>query len=415
MALNTLPWHRKEVVDVSETECGVACGSGNLLNVRSFKTGDKKAVTVTEVEKGVFVLENDQLTVKVEAGEITSLVDRKNGREAIAKGSKANKFVLFDDKPLYWQAWDVEVYHLDTRKELPSGVTKVYEDKEHRVSVVTETKISDASSIKTVLTLQAAFEGYPSYVEVESHVDWHETMKFLKVEFPVDIFNTEATYETQYGLVKRPTHYNTTWDMAKFEVCCHKFADLSEHGYGVSILNDSKYGFATCGNLMRLSLLRAPKAPDAHADMGTHKIRWAILPHEGALGSGTVRTAHNFNNPLKIKSAPAAEYKTSLSTQPVKLTGDTSLVLDCVKRGEDDKDVSQDETIPKRSGQSVVLRIYDSLGGHSRGTISTIWKVKKVTKTNILEDDLEDVSISGDGTFSIKLRPFEVATYRLQL
>ncbi|KAH6646420.1 glycosyl hydrolase family 38 domain-containing protein [Truncatella angustata] len=415
VALNTLPWHRKEVVDVSETECGVACGSGNVMSVRAFKTGDKKAVTVKEVKKGVFVMENEQLTVTVEAGEISSLIDRKNGRQVIAKGGYANKYVLFDDKPLYWQAWDVEVYHLDTRRELPSGETKIYEDKEHRVSVVTETKISDESSIKSVLTLQAAFEGYQSYVECTSYVDWHETMKFLKVEFPVDVVNNEASYETQYGIVKRPTHYNTTWDMAKFEVCCHKFADLSEHGYGVSIINDSKYGFATVGNLMRLSLLRAPKAPDAHADMGTHKIRWAILPHEGALGPTTVRTAHNFNNPLKITAAPAAEVKATLSTQSVKLSGDLSLILDCVKRGEDDEDVSQDENIPKRKGKSVILRIYDSLGGHSRGTVSTKWSLKKVTKTNILEDDLEDVSLDKDGSFAIKLRPFEVATYRLEV
>ena len=103
---------------------------------------------------------------------------------------------------------------------------------------------------------------------MDSEVEWRETMKFLKVEFPVDIMNTEASYETQYGVIRRPTHYNTSWDMAKFEVCSHKWADLSENGYGVSILNDSKYGFATSGNMMRLSLLRAPKAPDAHADMG---------------------------------------------------------------------------------------------------------------------------------------------------
>jgi alpha-mannosidase len=359
-------------------------------------------------------MENDQLTVKVQNGSITSLIDRRNGREIIAKGGKANQFVIFDDKPLYWQAWDVEVYHLDTRKELLGGETKIYEDKEHRVSVVTETKISDESSLKSVLTLHAAFEGHPSYVECTTTVDWHETMKFLKVEFPVDVINTEASYETQYGIVRRPTHYNTTWDMAKFEVCCHKFADLSEHGYGVSIINDSKYGFATCGNQMRLSLLRAPKAPDAHADMGQHKIRWAILPHEGALGSATVRTAHNFNNPLKVSAAPDAEVKATLSTPPVKLTGDLSLVLDTVKRGEDDEDVSVD-SLPKRNGRSVILRIYDSLGGHSRATVSTIWDIKKVSKTNVLEDHLEDVELGKDGTFAIKLRPFEVATYKLEL
>jgi len=201
--------------------------------------------------------------------------------------------------------------------------------------------------------------------------------------------------------------------MAKFEVCCHKFADLSEHGYGVSILNDSKYGFATCGNVMRLSLLRAPKAPDAHADMGRHHIRWAILPHQGELGSTTVRTAFNFNNPLKLVKAPKETVTTNTFDNPIKLTGNPSLVLDTVKRGEDDEDVSRGE-LRKRKGKSVILRIYDSLGGTSRGTIETTLDVKKVWKTNVLEDDEEELKIEG-GKVNITLRPFEVATYRLQL
>jgi alpha-mannosidase len=200
--------------------------------------------------------------------------------------------------------------------------------------------------------------------------------------------------------------------MAKFEVCCHKFADLSEHGYGVSIMNDSKYGFATCGNLMRLSLLRAPKAPDAHADMGRHHIRWAILPHQGDLSSTTVRTAYNFNNPLKLLQASKTIEVTAFST-PIKLTGNPSLVLDTIKRGEDDEDVSRGE-LPKRKGKSVILRIYDSLGGTSKGTIETSLGVKKAWKTNILEDDEDEVTVV-KGKIDIILRPFEVATFRLQL
>jgi len=200
--------------------------------------------------------------------------------------------------------------------------------------------------------------------------------------------------------------------MAKFEVCCHKFADLSENGYGVSILNDSKYGFATVGNTMRLSLLRAPKAPDAHADMGRHHIRWAILPHQGELGSTTVRTAYNFNNPLKLAHAPQTLDAAAFST-PIKLTGNKSLVLDTVKRGEDDADVSRGE-LKKRKGKSVILRIYDSLGGQSRGMIETTLDVKKVWKTNLLEDDGEELKIE-NGKVQIQLRPFEVATFRLQL
>lgn len=204
-----------------------------------------------------------------------------------------------------------------------------------------------------------------------------------------------------------------SWDMAKFEVCCHKFADLSEANYGVSILNDSKYGFATCGNLMRLSLLRAPKAPDAHADMGHHHIEWAILPHAGPLGSETVRAAHNFNNPMKLVSVvtdkPEKDFFSAIT-----LEGNKSLILDAVKRGEDDEDVTRGE-LTKRKGQSVILRIYESTGGKSRGIIRTTLPVKSVYKTNVLEDDEEELEVYGKGKVDIELRAFEVATFRLQL
>ena len=418
IALNTLPWHRKEVIDISDTEAAVACGNGPLLKLRTLKASqDNALVSLQQLSKDVFVLENSQLRVKVEAGAITSLYDRLAEREIIPKGQTANQYVIFDDKPLYWQAWDVEVYHLDTRKPLHSSETKVHEHKNHRVSVVTHTKISEKSSIRTVISLAAAISGQQSLIEVSSEVEWHETMKFLKVEFPVDIRNTEASYETQFGVVRRPTHYNTSWDMAKFEVCGHRFADLSEHGYGVSILNDSKYGFATAGNVMRLSLLRSAKAPDAHADMGTHHIRWAILPHQGALSHVTVRKAIEFNNPLKLHRAAAGPGAAAslLSAPPVYLTSDSSaaLVLDTVKRGEDDEDVSRGE-LPSKPGRSVILRIYDSLGGRARGTVATTWDVERVSKTNLLEDELKEVVIE-DGRFAVDLKPFEVATFKLQL
>lgn len=200
--------------------------------------------------------------------------------------------------------------------------------------------------------------------------------------------------------------------MAKFEVCNHKWADLSENGYGVSILNDSKYGFATSGGVMRLSLLRSPKAPDQFADMKLHKIRWAILPHQGGLGSTTVHTAFNFNNPLKLAQS-SKSLEASAFTSPVKLTGNPSLILDCVKRGEDDEDVSRGE-LAKRKGKSVILRIYDSLGGTSKGTIETSLDVKRVWKTSLLEDDESELKIES-GKVKIILRPFEVATFRLQL
>lgn len=136
-------------------------------------------------------------------------------------------------------------------------------------------------------------------IEFHTKVSWNENRKMLKVEFPVNISHDVATYETQFGFVQRPTHYNTSWDYAKFEVCGHKFVDYSEYDYGVTLLNDCKYGFSTHGNTMRMSLLRSPKAPDAHCDIGEHEFKYALYPHKGGFyESGAVQQGYEFNIPM---------------------------------------------------------------------------------------------------------------------
>lgn len=419
-AINTLPWSRTEIQKVPQTESKYALvrGGPGVATVESLSSISQSKACIDEIEDGVFQLSNNNFKVRVVNGSITSLFDIAEDREIVAKGQKANQLVIFDDKPLYWQAWDTEVYSLRSRQELPSGHSKIVEKGPHIVSLVTENKISDKSWIKTTISLAASVDDQPSYVEMSSEVEWQEAMKFLKVEFPVDIMNTEASYETQYGIIRRATHYNTSWDMAKFEVCCHRWADLSEAGYGVSILNDSKYGFATAGNMMRLSLLRAPKAPDAHADMGRHHIRYAILPHSGPLDHRTVRTARNFNHPLKIidDSRHLLSSNTAALLSSIQLSGSPALVLDAIKRGEDDEDVSRGE-LPNRKGRSIIIRVYESLGGKARGCIvvdEEVLGVKRVEKVNLLEDDGEELEY-GDGKCKIELRAFEVATFRLQL
>jgi alpha-mannosidase len=228
VALNTLPWPRTEVVKVPPAlststgpEYAVATGSTGLINFNQDNESGM-AVTVKEVQPGVFRLQNDNLKVDVKDGVIISLYDIEADREVVAKGGNAGQLVIFDDKPLYWQAWDVEVFHLESRKELPSGKTVITENSPHRVSVMTETKISDKSWIKTTISLSRSSTNEPSYVEMESEVEWRETMKFLKVEFPVDITNTEASYETQYGIIKRPTHYNTRYVLLTPSLNHHK-------------------------------------------------------------------------------------------------------------------------------------------------------------------------------------------------
>ncbi|KAJ0426087.1 glycosyl hydrolases family 38 N-terminal domain-containing protein [Aspergillus carlsbadensis] len=436
VAINTLPWRRSEVVKlpaqvaINGSKYAILTGGPGAIPLPAAAAATSK-VSVNEIQPGVFRLDNGRLRVDIQGGVIISLYDIDADREVIVKGGKAGQLVIFDDKPLYWQAWDVEVYHLESRKELRSGKTSIAERDPYRASVVTETRISEDSWIKTTISLAATTGTYSSYVEFESEVEWRETMKFLKVEFPVDVTNTEASYETQYGIIRRPTHYNTTWDMAKFEVCTHKFSDLSESNYGVSILNDSKYGFATVGKLMRLSLLRAPKAPDAHADMGRHTIRYAIMPHAGPLDARTVRAGYAFNQPLVLDTHHSPLLNSGIMNKndgqdlfsKISLSGSPSLILDTVKRGEDDEDISGDPDIEipasKRKGQSIVLRIYESLGGRSRGVIQTSFPVKSVWKCNILEDDeerLDVVEVNGEAKrVEIELRAFEIATFRLQL
>lgn len=429
-ALNTLPWQRSEIIQLpsiaNQATYGLAHGDGmGTMSLRPLASPYSASIaSVKEVRPNVFELRNAQFIVEVTGGAITSLYDIAVDRELIPKGQKAAQLVIYDDKPLYWQAWDVEVYHLSSRNELSPSKVTITEDSIHRVSLQVETKISNESWIKTTLSLPAAVGNARSAIEIDAEIEWHETMKFLKVEFPVDIVNTEASYETQFGIVRRPTHYNTTWDMAKFEVCVHKWADLSEATYGVSILNDNKYGFAVAGNVMRLSLLRAPKAPDAHADMGSHKTRYAIFPHAGPLNEATVRKAFEFNNPLKIVG-----HKAGASTSPSLLNnfhihGAPNLILDTIKRGEDDEDVSRGE-LPLKKGHSVILRVYDALGGKSKGVLT--WgemPVKNVVKVNALEDDVEDltgsmveVELRGEKEkgFKLEVRSFEIATYKLVL
>lgn len=221
-------------------------------------------------------------------------------------------------------------------------------------------------------TFQTTQNDIQSLLRVECEVEWHECRRFLKVEFPWDIYNDHATYETQFGIVRSPTHYNTSWDYAKFEVVCHRFADLSEFGYGVSILNDCKYGFETQGNVQRLSLLRSPKGPDEHADMGTQRFKYAIAPHRGHfVEASVIRAGLNFNNEMRIVSVPGLDELARLNEKlsAFTLDGPPNVFLETIKRGEDDEDLDGHYKIRERPGKSVILRTYEGMGGSAVAAI----------------------------------------------
>ncbi|TPX59664.1 hypothetical protein SpCBS45565_g07680 [Spizellomyces sp. 'palustris'] len=360
-----------------------------------YKPSDFVPVTVDTSSGEKTIVENAFIKVVFDQhGRLESLYDKKEGRETIAPQYLANVFKLYEDIPLYWDAWDVEVYHLEKGWDVTRGTLSVAETGPLRAVLKVSHPITKQSKLVQTIIVTAT----SSMVEFDTWVDWHENRRILKVEFPVDIANDFATYETQFGFIRRPTHYNNSWDMARFEVCAHKFVDYSEHGYGVTLLNDCKYGFAVHGNVIRMSLLRSPKAPDLHCDMGEHRFRYALYPHRGGFNeSNVVQAGYEFNVPLMISPTPS----TSIEAQF--FTVDTpNVVLDTIKQAEDAKD-----------GKEIILRLYEAYGGRGRARVKSTLPIKKAFLCNILEDVTEEVKRDDEGALLLEYTPFKVLSIRI--
>jgi alpha-mannosidase len=269
----------------------------------------------------------------------------------------------------------------------------VTEQGQLRASVVFTYALSPASTLTQTVRLTAI----SPRLYFDTEVEWHERHKFLKVEFPLAVRAANATYEIQFGYLQRPTHFNTSWDMARFEVVAHKWADLSDPLFGVALLNDCKYGHATHGNVMRLSLLRSPTSPDPEADQGHHTFRYALLPHAGQpQAAGVIAEGYRFNMPLQVfptASNPAQQSFFSLSNSQV--------VLDTVKKAEDSDDI--------------VVRLYESQGTHGSVRLFSPLPFESACRCNLLEDDDREKPLPWtENGIEFTVRPFEIVTFKLK-
>ncbi|CAH3126967.1 unnamed protein product [Porites lobata] len=345
------------------------------------------------------VMENALVRVElVRGGLVRSLIHKASGREAISPGYCGNQFILFDDMPLFWDAWDVMPYYLETRKLLlptSSEEFKILEEGPLRVSVEFSLRISEHSSLKQIVSLDAT----APYVKFHTKVNWQENRKFLKVEFPFDVRSMNATYEIQFGHIQRPTHCNTAWDWAKYEVCGHKWADLSEHDWGVALMTDCKYGYSTYANVMYISLLRSPKAPDDQADMGSHEFSYAVFPHSGTFQSaGVIQHAYNFNQPVIVQPCFVC---TDFEGRSFFSVDNPAVILETVKKA---------ESVPS----ALVVRLYEAYGGQARTNFSTNLPVKRLTRCNLLETPDEDGEVKWSSDHcELSFRPFQIITVLL--
>ncbi len=370
-----------------------ASGRGTPCVPRDTEDPGITLISLKETKKGI-ILENTYLRAEFNTtGLLVSLLERQTNRESLA--GAANRLQIYHDHPEKYDAWELDAYHLETVKDCPPAHAHKVSSSALRVEVQFEYKIGTASTMTQVIRLEAESHR----LEFHCTVDWHESHKILKVMFPINVRAMNATYEMQFGCVERPTHYNTTYDLARFEVPGHKWADFSEHGFGVALLSDCKYGFSTFGNEMRLTLLRAPKQPDANADMGQHQFAYALMPHSGSWQSaGVVAEAYHFNAPLLWTELPEGDRTTTDSLPSFAYIDDANLVLDTIKKAEE--------------SDALIVRLYECHGSHGKAKLAFTLPFKSVHLSNILEDEGESVQHAGD-IIEIPYTPFQIITLKI--
>ncbi|KUN02902.1 alpha-mannosidase [Streptomyces yokosukanensis] len=348
---------------------------------------------------GGYVLANGLLRVEIDArGLVVRAHDIEADRETIAPGEAANLLQLHQDFPNMWDAWDVDEFYRNTVTDL-TDAESVRAGEDGRSVLVT--RAFGDSRVVQVLSLPPG----ERRLLIDTEVDWHETEKFLKLAFPLDLHAERYASETQFGHVFRPTHTNTSWEAAKFEACNHRFVHVREPGWGVAVVNDSTYGHDVTRTVrsagdrgttttVRASLLRAPRFPDPETDQGVHRFRHALVP--GASIADAVREGWRINLPERRVTG-------GHEVAPLVSVDHDAVVLSAVKLADD-------------GSGDVVVRFHEAHGGRARATLTTGFEVADVTVTDLLERPSTGTEppVRDGARITVRLRPFELVTLRLR-
>jgi alpha-mannosidase len=342
---------------------------------------------------GNAVIENGRLRVEIGPdGTIHRLFDREAGREALS--GRGNQLWAYVDWPYTYDAWDVdETYERDGEEISAIRAVTIVEEGPLRTSVRVERFWRDSAIVQTYRLWRDARR-----LDIDTDIDWRQRHILLKARFPLAIHSHEAIYETMYGVVRRPTHRNTSWDAAKFEVCGHRFAEMSEPGYGVALLNDAKYGYDAQGNVLSLSLLRSPTFPDPLADEGEHRFTYSLFPHPGDWTTAEVTAeAFRLNSPPIVVQGAASEAAGGF----VAVEG-IELGLGSLK--------------PAFEGEAIILRVYEPHGSRGSSRLTFDRPVRGAARVNLLEEpDTGARPVQVDGsTIDLDVRPFEIVTLRIE-
>lgn len=394
-------------VTTQETEEGILIDTGELApySITPVFISDTPG---TVLETGLIseknLLENQYIRIEInDAGDITRILDKHQNRELLSEGEKANQFQAFEDRPLDWDAWDVFIYYDDKMWESdPASCIKIINKGPLRATLEIKRRILNSEYVQRI-----SLDYNSPRIDFDTSITWNERHILLKVAFPVDILSPKATYEIQWGNVERPTHRNTSWDWARFETCAQKWVDLSEGGYGVSLLNDCKYGHDIKDNVMRISLLRGSTSPDPEADLGEHRFAYSLFPHAGACNDRTCAEAYSLNDPLIV--AVPKKIREEIRGHQNKIANETlfkslirvnapNVIIETVKAAED--------------GKGIIVRLYESQRCRGQVLLKTGFDITEAWRTNLLEENRETLAVT-DNEVAYNIRPFEIVTMRL--
>ncbi len=393
IAFNSLSWERTEWIK-----------EGNKWRRVTTPSVGYTVVDLAEATPGIPELtatpekiENDCVRVQFnKTGHIRSIYDKQQKREMTARGEACNRIVLYDDEG---DAWDIpENYRSKSPVEMPLVESKATIDGPRAI-------VRQKRAIgKSTLTQEIIITAGSSRIDFITEVDWQERGKMMRSVFPVDVLAEEASCEIQFGNIKRPTHRNTSWDMAKYEICVQKWIDLSERSHGVALLNDSKYGHSVEGNTLEIDLLRSPSHPDVEADLARHSFTYAIFPHAGdyAVG-GVVREGYALNAPISLIPAQSARGKWEAEKSFVSLSADSHdgscpVVVETIKKADDSDDI--------------IVRLYEAHGGSANVVIDFGMDLAAAQVVDMMEENGKDISVRNN-RLRYSFGAFEIVTLKL--
>lgn len=328
-----------------------------------------------------------------ELGRITSLYDKRAQRQVVAHGEWMNEFFVFEDYPNLYDAWELDEYMETKPYALAAESVKPIFDGE-RAGFEIRIPYRSSNIVEKVW-----FYSKSPRIDLDIEADWYEKNNTLKLIFPSSINTDKVNCDIQFGHVERPTHRNTSWDMAKFEICAHKWIDVAEYGYGLAVLSDSKYGYGVERGRISLTCFKCPSWPNPTADVGHHEFKYSLVAHRGDFReAGIIREAHSFNRPMQVISLDRQDGDLESSLSLVS-SDNPAIVIETVKPAEDKR--------------GIIVRLYESFGGSTEATLRFPDSFKRITVTDLLERDGESRVIEG-GEAKISLHPFEIVTLRIE-